>query len=172
MIELDCFSKFAMRIDGNAVNLHSAKAEELIAFLACENGLVSKHKVAETLWATVLPEQAMDSLYKVLQHIKHLPFYVPVVQARGKLSLDLSSVKMDLAEFLSYYESFNIKDWEKAVSLYRDILLVDNCYDWSNKYEARYDTYYYEILSRLVEYYQDKNNPYMAYYYQSKLTTE
>lgn len=131
-----------------------------------------KFSVAEALWADASSERAMGSLYKVLQHIKHLPFYVPVVQARGTLSLDLSFIKMDIAEFLRYYESSKADDWKKAVSLYRDVLLIDNCYDWSNAYEARYDTYYYELLSRLMDYYKSKNNHCMAYYYKSKLNTE
>ena len=164
-----CFSKFAFCINGNIENLHSAKAEELIAFIACERGSVSKAKAAESLWSAANPNHAMDSLYKTLRHIRSLPFHVPIVHTRRTLQLDLFNVDLDIDEFLECCKSSDVTSWERAVEIYRGILLIDNAYEWSSMYEAFYDVRYYELLNRLAEHYKAARNKNKARYYQSKL---
>ncbi|MDR3090605.1 MAG: hypothetical protein LBU36_00185 [Clostridiales bacterium] len=163
-----CFSNFSVETGGETTDTHSAKANELIAFLACERGSVSKRRAAETLWADSPPEKAIKSLYQTLRHLRTLDFPAPpiVSETRGALRLAAAT---DTADFLRLYESGAPEDWERAVVLYRGILLVDNCYDWASEYEGYYDVRYYELLSRLAAHYASAGNKNLARYYKNRL---
>ncbi|MDR1649167.1 MAG: hypothetical protein LBR71_02810 [Synergistaceae bacterium] len=156
------------------MNLHSAKAGELLAFLACERGgMVSKQRTAETLWPNAEGDRARRSLYKIIQHIRKLTFggqAIPLLDAHGEISLDLRRVRVDAEEFLNLYASASPEDWERALELYRGILLLDSDYDWAHEYETFYDVRYYELLERLARYYSDAKNENLARYYRNRLS--
>ncbi|MDL2248460.1 hypothetical protein LJB89_02055 [Tyzzerella sp. OttesenSCG-928-J15] len=148
--------------------MHSEKAEELLALLVCERGAVSKAKIAGLLWPNALPKQAANSLDQLLRHIKKLPFHIPIIKRRGVLQLDESSVWLDTSTFMQCCESHAPEDWIFAVNLYRDVLLIDNAYDWANFYESFYDVQYYELLRRLSVHYKEGGNTALASHYRNK----
>jgi two-component SAPR family response regulator len=173
-VEICLFSRFSVRIDGGIVDMHSAKAAELIAFLACERGCsVSKHRAADALWPDPGGDAAMQSLYKVIQHIRKLSYHgqkIPLTITRGAVNLDVARVTLDVLDFLRLYDSDEPKDWERAIGLYRDILLIDSGYDWASEYEADYDVRYYELLDRLEKHYVKTGNQNLARYYRKRLS--
>jgi two-component SAPR family response regulator len=154
--------------------LHSAKARELLAFLACERGrAVSKRRAAEILWPDAGGDRALQRLYKTIQHIRKLTFRgqtIPLLDAHGEISLDLRRAEADTEEFLSLYASASPEDWKRALELYRGILLLDSDYDWAHEYETSYDVRYCELLERLAQHYAGAGNSYLARHYRDKLS--
>jgi two-component SAPR family response regulator len=159
-------------VNGQQVLLHSEKAEELVAFLACERGSVSKRKTAAALWPGADEDRAMNNLYKTLGHLRGPEFgdLELIAEQRGSISLNAAGVTSDLEQFLAKYKSDAPEDWESAVELYRGILLIDNAFDWAAEYEAYYDTRYYELLRRLSEHYGKTENANLARYYRARMT--
>jgi two-component SAPR family response regulator len=171
-VEIRCFSRFTLLAGGAAVNLHSAKAEELIAFLVCEQQSVSKHKVAETLWPDADDKHAMDSLYKTLRHISKISAdgkRLPVIDNRNSLQIDFTAVLIDTYEFLSLCGSSESDDRERAVGIYKSGLLIDNNYDWAIDYEADYDIRYYELLQDLGRHFSRLGDKKKVRYYKAKM---
>jgi two-component SAPR family response regulator len=168
------FPRFSLCVDGEPVDLHGSKAEELIAFLACERGRrVSKRRAAEALWPDVCEHSALQSLYKVLQHLNKLSYHgqrIPLIVTRGAVGLDVHRMAIDSLDFRRLYDSDDPKDWERAIDLYRGILLIDSGYDWASEYEADYDVRYYELLDRLAKHYAETGNQNLARYYRRRLT--
>ena len=128
--------------------------------------------MAETLWPDASPKQAIDSLYKALRHIRSLSLEIPVKQSRGSLWLDMSAISLDLEEFIHCYKSSETRDWERAIDLYKDILLIGNTFEWAYMYEALYDTYYYDLLLRLSRHYEALGNSALTDYYRNKYEQE
>ncbi|GHU87691.1 hypothetical protein FACS1894202_02430 [Clostridia bacterium] len=163
------FSRLEVSVGGVEIDLHNAKASELLAFLACERGAVSKAKAADRLWPDAEPKRAMDSLYHILRHIRQLENGAEFIEEqRGAVSLG-RRVGTDADEFVKLYNSDNPEDWRKAVELYRNVLLIDSVYDWAIDYESHYDTIYYDVLSRLSAHYESCGNRVLARYYKDKL---
>jgi two-component SAPR family response regulator len=171
-IEVCLFSRFSISVDGEFVNLHNTKAAELIAFLACERGRpVSKRRAAYAIWPNSSEAAAMQSMYKVLQHVHKLSYCgrkIPLITTRGEARLDVRKVTLDVIDFTRLYNSGEPEDWKRAIDLYRGILLFDSGYDWASEYEGEYDTGYYELLSRLEGYYTEIGNRNLALYYRRK----
>ena len=84
----------------------------------------------------------------------------------------MSTISLDLEDFIHYCKSTDSKDWECAVDLYKDILLVGNTFEWAHMYEAFYDTYYYNMLLRLSRHHEESGNDVLAHYYRSKYEQE
>jgi two-component SAPR family response regulator len=170
-IEIRCFSRFCLLADGKTINLRSAKAEELFALLACEQGLpISKSRAAEMLWCDIDSKRAANNLYQILHNIKKAAPNVSaaIILTRGAIQLDTSRAMTDTEKFMALYNSPEPKDWVAAINLYRGILLMDNKYDWANEYEAYYDICYYEMQNRLEKYYAEIGNINMSRYYRDK----
>ncbi|MDR2359936.1 MAG: hypothetical protein LBD85_01465 [Oscillospiraceae bacterium] len=165
-----CFSHFSLTINGKSVNLHSLKADELIALLICERGKpISKQRAAGALWPN--NDCPLPNLYKVIEHIHRWRFEgvsVPLIAARGSICIDISEVDADTEDFIRLYNSDAPEDWVTAVELYRGILLIDSKYDWAVEYEAYYDVRYYELLERLTGHYEKIADRNMTQYYRAK----
>ncbi|SFR68009.1 AfsR/SARP family transcriptional regulator [Anaeromicropila populeti] len=157
----------------NFISITNKKAEELLAFLAWENGPVKKIKAAETLWPDSSIEKARDSLYKVCRYLSSLQkndISIPFTQYREELYLDLSQVECDFLIFESLCKENNcIAQWEEAVKLYHGPFLFDHYYEWTEQAEAYYDIRYLELIQRLADYYQKQGNAKLVSFYKNKL---
>jgi len=70
------------------------------------------------------------------------------------------------------YKSAKSKDWEYAIDLYKDILLIGNAFEWASMYEAFYDTHYCDLLIRLSDFHNTSGNAVLAKYYLNKYERE
>lgn len=64
-VQIQCFKQLTITVNNEIVNIgrRNKKAEELIAYLACEKGrYVSKEKIAEELWPELNVEKGLSNL--------------------------------------------------------------------------------------------------------------
>jgi two-component SAPR family response regulator len=161
-----------LEIDGKSVDFGMKKAEELLALLVCKlGGSVSKSKAASMLWPDSLPKIAADSLRKVIRHLNKMMregLALPLQITRSGLCFDISSADIDIVNFKAYSKSEAPEDWERAVDVYRGVLLSDNGFDWATEYDGEYDTVYFDLLLRLEQYFTRGGKNEKARYYRNK----
>lgn len=125
------------------------------------------------MWAEAERGKARDSLYKVCAFVnqwqKTEGIRLPLAIYREEIYLDTELIELDLQEFLMCLDSKAVKDWERAEQLYTAPLLFENSYEWVEDYEASYDIAYYEVLGRLLEYYEKQGKRDKILYYNRKL---
>ncbi|MDR0936750.1 MAG: hypothetical protein LBM98_08725 [Oscillospiraceae bacterium] len=170
-MQINCFSRFSMRLDGAQVDLYSGRAEELIALLVCEPNGISKSKAADMMWPDSPPFTAADKLRKVIKHLQTLignGLPLPLTVTRDALSLNISQIKIDFVIFLALARSEDAKDWEHSVEMYSGVLLSDSRFDWAVEYESVYDAEYYDLLARLETYFAGRGDKDKARYYRDK----
>jgi two-component SAPR family response regulator len=171
-LQINCFSRFSMRLDGTQVDLHSGKAEELLALLVCEPNGVSTSKAVEMMWPAAPPVKATAELYKIIKHLQMLingGLPLPLTVTRGALSLNTSQIEIDFVTFAALERSEKAEDWERSVELYSGVLLSDNRFDWAVEYESVYDVVYYDLLARLQTHFNSRGDNDKARYYRDKL---
>lgn len=114
------------------------------------------------MWAEAERGKARDSLYKVCAFLNGWQekegIELPLAIYREEIYLDTELVELDLQEFLKCFNSNSVDDWEHAERLYTAPLLFENSYEWVEEYEAVYDMAYYEVLGRLLQYYEKQGN--------------
>lgn len=127
----------------------------------------------ELMWAEAERGKARDSLYKVCAFINQWQraegVQLPLAIYREEIYLDTELIELDLQEFLMCLDSNAVKDWERAEQLYTAPLLFENSYEWVEDYEASYDIAYYEVLGKLLEYYEKQGKRDKILYYHRKL---
>lgn len=127
----------------------------------------------ELMWAEAERGKARDSLYKVCAFVnqwqKAEGVQLPLAIYREEIYLDTELIELDLQEFLVCLDSRAVEDWERAEQLYTAPLLFENSYEWVEDYEASYDMAYYEVLGRLLAYYEKQGKRDKILYYNRKL---
>lgn len=125
------------------------------------------------MWAEAERGKARDSLYKVCAFLNGWQekegVDLPLAIYREEIYLDTELIELDLREFLTCLDSEDVRDWERAERLYTAPLLFENSYEWVEDYEAVYDMAYYELLGRLLVYYENQGNREKTLYYSGKL---
>lgn len=172
-MQINCFGRFQLYQEGKFIPITNKKAEELLAYLVCENGPVKKVKAAEVLWPNASRENARDNLYKVFRYIRHIQdsgIYIPLKLYREEIYLEMSQIECDIYNFEFLYNQGNcIEHWEKAVKLYNVPLLFENCYEWTEQAEAYYDIRFIDLVQKLIDYYQKQGKSSLVSYYRNKL---
>lgn len=125
------------------------------------------------MWAEAERGRARDSLYKVCAFVNQWQqsegVELPLAIYREEIYLDTEPIELDLQEFLMCFDSKEAEDWERAEQLYTAPLLFENSYEWVEDYEASYDMAYYEVLGRLLNYYEKLGKHDKILYYNRKL---
>jgi len=117
-------------------------------------GPISKRYAAGVLWPESNAARARDCLYKTLSWFRTKPelcrlFGLSTV--RESISIRAEAVSIDLAEFDRCYAGRgDVRCCERAVELYSGPLLWNDCYDWTDEKQSRYEILYSEILSALA----------------------
>lgn len=181
-IHIGCFGNFSINIDGKEVDIawRTKKVRELLVYLACSEGkFVSKEKVSEDLWPEMDPKKSKSNFNITLHHLKKqseqsgLPILVETI--RGRIRLNTDMVTLDLIEFQRAFNSLeeittdNVLLAEKAVKMYKGMLLEDLYYPWATELQQEYDIQYVELLNKLAEYYRLNNNQEKYRYYLNKM---
>lgn len=184
-LQIQCFKRFSIMSDNNEIsgNWRTRKAEELLAYLSCEQGqFVSKDKLAEMLWPDLDGEKSLSNLYLAYHYIKKqekkLGISIPIESQRGKMRLCIEETDCDLVQFEScvkelqgYSERKQIQRLESACKLYQGELLEENYYPWSLTYQKRYELMLHEVFQTLVKYYEDTGETAKLKYYERQLMT-
>lgn len=168
-ITLNCFGSLSILADGQEINIgwRTKKAEELVAYLLCQNGhFISKEKIAAALWPDLDGEKSVSNLYLAYYYLKkqekNYGVLLPIESIRGKMRIRMEEVDSDVMRFESCQQSChhiddeNIALAEKAVELYQGMLLEDRYYSWATEAQQHYELVYLELLKKIVDYFKQK----------------
>jgi len=144
-----CFQRFNLFLDGKPIHIKGRKPRELIAVLVASCESISKRACASFLWPESNAYQAMDSLYKLLGRIKVLYKWIPIFQDNEAISLHRERVYCDVFEYSRLCGKSDKESWQKAVNLYRGMLLYEEPYDWVADFDVRYEVLYQGLLKKL-----------------------
>lgn len=181
-ISIECFGHLSIKIDGNEkeISWRTKKVEELVAYLACEEGkFIAKEKIAEILWPELDIKRSKSNFYLAYHYLKkqaqQFGDSIPLESGRGKIRLKVEEVELDIILFkeettaLKKIAGDNIERAEKAIQLYKGMLLEDHYYEWSMEYKQYYDILYRDLLKKIIEYYKVQKNTEKQKYYLKKL---
>lgn len=175
---IHCLGHLSIRIDGKEADIawRTKKAEEMLAFLACNEGeFVPKEKIAEALWPEFDEQKSKANLYVTYYYLKKqfmpIGLECPLESKRGKMRLKLDEIELDLIKFktkllnLKEISEDNIKGAEQASRLYRGMLLDGHYYDWSTGLAQYFDILYKELLEKIIFFYEKKESVAKMNYY-------
>lgn len=167
-IRINCFGRFEiyMNDEEQSMNMNSAKARELIAFLMTYKGAaVSKDVVCDALWGETPIEYSKDCLYKLVKRIRQMRIPFHLDSNRGMIRLGIDNIESDIVEFDRLLERNSIKDLESLIYLYKGSLFEEESYNWANMKAAAYDNRYMDTIYYLKDYYESNQiNGKSAYY--------
>ena len=183
-LSINCFRHLSIYVDGKDINSgwRTKKAEELIAFLLCEEGkFISKEKIAEALWPDQNRNYSLSNLYMAYYYIKKqeekMGLKIPIESERGKMRIDLSNIDCDMVEFNKLIDlgvqsglAERVDLFEKAAELYRGVAFEDGYYPWASTVQGYYEYRYIQILNFLIEIYKKKGNEQKRAYIENKLS--
>lgn len=133
---------------------------------------VNKSVISSLLWEDACGPCARDSLYKTYAYLKkflRIANVCPVNSITNKLLLQQELISCDLWEFEKLYKEKNLKNWEKAETLYKGALFGGEAYSWLIDYEGRYEMMYFEILEYLLDCCKAQRRMNKVRYYESRL---
>lgn len=155
-LRISCFKRLSMYHGSDMINLNwrTKKAEELIAYLICEEGdFISKDKVITSLWPELDSKKGMNNLYTTLYYIRRQAqktnVAIPIESLRGKMRFNLDGIEVDLIDMKEAYQQFLDGDkveLEEIRSLYRGMLLEEHDYPWAMILQNLYDKMYQEMV--------------------------
>lgn len=182
LISINCFRHLSIKIDGKEIEIswRTKKVEELVAYLACEEGnFISKEKVAEVLWPRLDTQKSKSNFYLTYHYLKkqskELGVLFPLESIRGKIRLKTEEIELDIINFkkatasLGRITETNIDYTEKTIELYKGMLLEEHYYEWCEEWVQYYDILYRELLKKVTIYYKEKKNKEKEQYFLKKL---
>ncbi len=182
-LEIKCFRHFSVMYSGKLINSgwRTRKAEELLAYLLCEQGrFVSKEKIADALWPDLDGQKGAANLYLAYYYIKKQEkakgVKIPVESERGKMRLCLDQAVCDLVQFEQLVHassqssaSERVRLLEQAVSLYRGALFEDAYYPWAAEYQQKYEIVFESLVNDLIDHYRRQTNAEKLKMYEDRL---
>lgn len=146
------------------IRWRTSKAEELFAYMLYHlNKEVSKWEICEALWPNYDPNKVgmylHTTVYKMKKVLDSAKIKFNFIFINGRYKLEMPLVYMDTEEFDSLISTFavlskeNIKNCEKAFSLYRGDYLEDKDYTWSIYKSQEYTKKYKDLASSLIKYF-------------------
>ncbi len=158
-LRIECFKRLTVYYDNKIINLNwrTKKADELIAFLLCENGdFVSKDKIIENLWPGSDRKKGLSTLYTTLYYLRHQQqnsqAKIPIESLRRKMRFNTDNVQIDLVEMAEQYKRFQqgLKiNKSYIIELYKGMLFEEHDYPWAVILQARYENMYQQMVSCL-----------------------
>lgn len=155
-LRIVCFKRLSMYYGDEIINLNwrTKKADELIAFLLCEEGnFVSKDKIINSLWSELDSKKGMNNLYTTLYYIrcqaKKSNVKIPIESLRGKMRINIEDIDVDmmkLARIYQFYKEGKVFDIEEVQDLYKGMLLEEHDYPWSIILQSHYENMFLELF--------------------------
>lgn len=163
-VQFNCFRQFSISIGGieTVLSWRTKKAEELIAFLICEEGAyVLKEKLAEALWPDLDLQKGLSNLYLTHYYVKKMEqkkgLRIPIESKRGRMRICLNSEQCDVFQFNDLIKKAEEKSGkeeldclESAFLMYKGMLMENQYYPWITVYQQVYELRYMELIQKLV----------------------
>lgn len=155
-LHIDCFKRLSMYHGDEIINLNwrTKKADELIAFLVCEEGtFVSKDKIIDSLWRDLDSKKGMNNLYTTLYYIRRQAqksnVKIPIESLRGKMRFNIENIHVDMIALSKVYTSYKKGDAinrDYVNALYKGMLLEEHDYPWAIILQSKYEHIYQELM--------------------------
>ena len=182
-LQFNCFKRFLIQDKGveKDINWRTKKAEELIAFLICEEGAyVTKEKIAEALWPDLDQQRGLSNLYLTHYYIKKMTqengLQVPIESKRGRMRILINPKDCDVFQFNDWIKRGKLSSkeekqgyFEKAFSLYKGMIFEDRYYPWVTVCQQIYEREYLELVQELMRLHEEKGEHCKVEFYKSRL---
>ncbi|PIC94858.1 hypothetical protein CSV69_14585 [Sporosarcina sp. P26b] len=164
--EICLFGNIHLRMNDSRTEFMTAKLEELLALLIMhrKNG-ISKWQIIDILWEEHSMEKSQQNLYTMIfrlkKTLKKAGIPVELERKNGMYKIMLPRVHCDLIAFDQFMDkklkinSQNLKDFEKAVSLYQGELFDGKGYIWCMSETENYYQEYVRLVNELANYYKE-----------------
>lgn len=155
--KIQCFKRLTMYFNNTIINNNwrTKKADELIAYLICEQGnYVSKDKIIDNLWPGSNCKKAMSSLYTTLYYIRQQEqaqnITIPIESVRGKMRLNTEKIEIDINTLNECYKRFKSGktiNKQEIADIYTGMLFEEHDYPWSIVLQAKYENMYHDLIA-------------------------
>lgn len=181
-ITMNCFGRLSVLLNGQEINIgwRTRKAEELLAYLVCEEGrFISKDKIAAALWPELDGEKSVSNLYLAYYYLKKQEkkhgVQFPIESIRGKMRICLDEIECDMVTFeellqkCHHIDDDNINLAEKAIELYKGMLFEASYYPWVTEAQQHYELACLKLLHKMVDYFKQNGDPERQKLYTAKI---
>lgn len=140
-VEVQCFGKFDIFVDGTAVKFARAKSKELLAYLVDRNGTMCNNEdLLSILWEDKKPtkslkQQFRNLIYDLNQSLKKVDSQDIIIRHNNEIGIDKEKIKCDYYDFQ--------KGDPKALQSFRGEYMTQYS-DWSGTMELNLQKYFYE----------------------------
>ena len=140
-VEVHCFGKFDIFVDGTAVKFTRAKSKELLAYLVDRNGaMCNSEEILSILWQDKKPtkslkQQLRNLIYDLNQSLKKVDAQDIIIRQKEIIGIDKEKIKCDYYDFQ--------KGDPKALQSFRGEYMSQYS-EWSYKMELNLQKYFYE----------------------------
>ena len=140
-VEVHCFGKFDIFVDGTAVKFTRAKSKELLAYLVDRNGaMCNNEEILSILWQDKKPtkslkQQLRNLIYDLNQSLKKVDAQDIIIRQKEIIGIDKEKIKCDYYDFQ--------KGDPKALQSFRGEYMSQYS-EWSYKMELNLQKYFYE----------------------------
>ena len=140
-VEVQCFGKFDIFVDGKSVRFSRAKSKELLAYLVDRNGaMCNSEEILSILWQDKKPtkslkQQLRNLIYDLNQSLKKVDAQDIIIRQKEIIGIDKEKIKCDYYDFQ--------KGDPKALQSFRGEYMSQYS-EWSYKMELNLQKYFYE----------------------------
>jgi two-component SAPR family response regulator len=163
---IQCFGEFEVYSDSSVEPLQwrTSKSKELMAYFFQNRGTpISKWKLCEVLWSgddrDKVDVQLHTTIYKMKKTLKNAKIDIDVKYSNHAYIMTIKDVYSDVEEFKVLVNNKinindnNIKQYEKAISLYKNNYFEENDYIWSLDLKEVYLQKFIKISEELADFY-------------------
>ena len=140
-VEVQCFGKFDIFVDGKSVRFSRAKSKELLAYLVDRNGaMCNSEEILSILWQDKKPtkslkQQLRNLIYDLNQSLKKVDAQNIIIRQNDLIGINKEQVKCDYYDFQ--------KGEPKALHNFRGEYMSQYS-EWSYTMELNLQKYFYE----------------------------
>lgn len=140
-VEVQCFGKFDIFVDGKGVKFGRTKAKELLAYLVDRNGTMCNNEdLLSILWEDKKPtkslkQQLRNLIYDLNNSLKRVDSQDIIIRHNNEIGIDKEKIKCDYYDFQ--------KGDPKALQSFRGEYMTQYS-DWSGTMELNLQKYFYE----------------------------
>lgn len=158
-----CFQKFSIYgSEGEYINFHNSKCEELLAFLIHHQGQpVSKDLIIETLWEGKEYKKAMSTLYSTMYQLRKTlePYQLDILieqskSGEGYYAFQLAEMELDVEEFTKRL-SIAVEDSKACsnmIELYKGSYFEKNDYFWAQERRQQLENRFIKVLEKYYQF--------------------
>lgn len=164
VIDVTCFGKFKVRVEGKEIKFRTAKAEELFACLIdCHGKPIHRNRITDIFWSDYDGDRALVLFNTTLHYLKKAFLnngaQLKVHHNRGAYSLDMKQLYCDAIKFENIVKSLdvingqNINKYEEAIHVYKGHYLEQNEYEWCLQKKQLLMEKYSRLILAVADYY-------------------